>query len=117
MRPPHPEHTTSSVRLLTEDRETENADCVQEGRGPLTTCGHRQRAKVKDAIFSTSLQTQVSPRQKAQGYRHQACSDSLLLAQQKSASWELSAAWGEAAELPCAEESSRLPTHLLLVSS
>lgn len=72
---------------------------------------------MKDAIFSTSLQTQVSPRQKAQGYRHQACSDSLLLAQQKSASWELSAAWGEAAELPCAEESSRLPTHLLLVSS
>lgn len=69
---------------------------------------------MKDAIFSTSLQTQVSARQKAQGYRHQ---DSLLLAQQESAPWELSVAWGEAAELPCAEESSCLPSDLLLVSS
>lgn len=41
MRPPCPEHTTSSVHLLIEDRETENEDCVQEGRGPLTTCGHK----------------------------------------------------------------------------
>lgn len=42
---PHPEHTTSSVPLLTEDRETETADCVQEGPGPLMNCGHGQRQK------------------------------------------------------------------------
>lgn len=40
MRPPCPEHTISSVHLLTEDRETETADCVQEGHG--------QRAEAKE---------------------------------------------------------------------
>lgn len=57
MRLPGPEHTTSSVLLLTEDREPETADCVQDGRGPLINCGHGQ---VKEAILSTSLQPQVS---------------------------------------------------------
>lgn len=56
---PHPEHTTSSVHLLTEDRETETTGCVQEGPGPLINCGHRQRAEVKEAMISTSLQVSL----------------------------------------------------------
>lgn len=43
---PCPEHT-SSVHLLTEDGATEAAGCAQEGRGPLITGGHEQRAEVK----------------------------------------------------------------------
>lgn len=70
---PCPQHT-SSVHLLTEDGATEAAGCAQEGRGPLITGGHEQRAEVKGAIISTSLDTQVST--EAQGYGHQACSDS-----------------------------------------
>lgn len=63
---PHPEHTTSSVHLLTEDRETETTGCVQEGPGPLINCGHGKRAEVKEAMISTSLQ--VSTHREAPGW-------------------------------------------------
>lgn len=105
MRLPCPEHTTSSVHLLTEDGETEAADCVQDRRGPLVTRGHGQGAEVKEAIMSTSLQTQVSThrRPKATAARpFRTLGNSV---------------WGGAAEFPCLEESSCLPTNLALVSS
>lgn len=69
MRLPCPEHTTSTVPPLTEDRETETADCVQDGQGPLITCGHGQGAEVKEAIISTSLQTQVSTHRRPKAAR------------------------------------------------
>lgn len=87
---PCPEHTASSVHLLTEDSETQTADCVQEERGPLINCGHGQRAEVKEAMISTGLQTQVSTHRRPQATARQACSDSPLLAQQQSDSGELS---------------------------
>lgn len=110
---PHPEHTTSSVHLLTEDRETETADCVQEGPGPLINCGHGQRAEGKGAMISISLQTQVSTHRRPR----------LLPATrpvQTLSSWPSSSqtlgnsAWGGEAEFACADKSSCLPADLFL---
>lgn len=104
---PPPEHTTSSVHLLTEDRETETTGCVQEGPGPLINCGHGQRAEVKEAMISTSLQ--VSTHREAPGWPVQ------TLSSWPSSSQTLgNSAWGGAAEFPCADKSSCPPTNLFL---
>lgn len=102
LRPPCPKHTTSSVHLLTEDREAETEDCVQEGRGPLTTCGCGQRAEVKEALSSPSLQTRAS---KATATRP---------VQALSSRPSGNSARGAAAESPCPGES--LPATDLVVS-
>lgn len=108
----HPEHTTSSVHLLTEDKETETADCVQKGPGPLINCGHRQRAEGKEAMISTSLQTQVSTHRRPQAT---ATRPVQTLSPWPSSSQTLgNSAWGGAAEFPCADKSSCLPTNLFL---
>lgn len=56
----------------------ETADCIQDGRGPLGTFGHRQWAEVEDAISLPDIRLR-SPLTEGSGLPH-----SLLLAQHYS---------------------------------
>lgn len=49
-----------SICLQRTGRQT--TGCVQEGPGPLINCGHGQRAEVKEAMISTSLQVSTHRR-------------------------------------------------------
>lgn len=104
MRPPCPEHTSAAYR----GRETEAAGCAEEGQGILIVSGHGQRAEVKGAIISTSLETQGSSQRRPEATATRPV--------QTLSSWPDSSqtlgnsARGEAADFPCPEKSSRLPT-------
>lgn len=79
---PHPKHTTSSVHLLTEDRETETADCSGGARAAeelwARTKGRREGGYDLNQSSDSGLHSQKTQATA----RYQACSDALLLAQQ-----------------------------------
>lgn len=74
---PHPEHTTSSVHLLTEDRGDSDYRLCSGGAGATDQLWARTKGRSErgyDLYQSSGLHSQRGPRM--------ACSDSLLLAQQ-----------------------------------